>query len=105
MTTYNYETLSEAVNDLVKRGYVLSFDYIDKSLQCNELNMRFAPEDLIIVETYRFEGATNPDDSSVVYAIEATDGKKGVMVDAYGAYADADKAEFVTHLLNRKKKA
>ena len=32
---------------------------------------------------------SDPDDSSVLYALEGPDGAKGLLVDAYGAYADA----------------
>ncbi len=40
-----------------------------------------------VVEFYRFEGASNPDDNSILYAIETSDGLKGLLVDAYGAYS------------------
>jgi hypothetical protein len=42
-----------------------------------------------IRETYRFEGASNPSDEEVVYAIESKDGQKGVLVDAYGMYSES----------------
>src|SRR3989454_1325822 len=36
----------------------------------------FAAQQLMIVEHHRFEGASDPDDMSVVYGIEATDGDR-----------------------------
>ncbi len=39
------------------------------------------------IDFLRFEGMNNPDDSSILFAISASDGSKGVLVDAYGAYA------------------
>ena len=50
----------------------------------------YKPEDLRIVRTYRFEGESNPEDNSVIYIIEATDGLIGYSIDAYGAYSDHD---------------
>ena len=50
----------------------------------------YNPEDLRIIRTYRFEGESDPEDSSVVYIIEATDGLIGYSIDAYGAYSDHD---------------
>ena len=40
-------------------------------------------------EFHRFEGMSNPDDNSIVFAISSNDGIKGTLVDAYGMYADS----------------
>ena len=40
-------------------------------------------------EYHRFEGASNPSDNSIVYAIHSNDGVKGVLVDAYGMYSES----------------
>jgi hypothetical protein len=45
----------------------------------------YQPEDLSIIKTYRFEGDSDPSDSSVIYVIEAKDGLIGYSMDAYGA--------------------
>lgn len=50
----------------------------------------YNPEELKIIKTYRFEGESNPEDNSVLYLIEATDGLIGYSIDAYGAYSDHD---------------
>jgi len=41
-----------------------------------------------IVDYHRFEGTSDPDDTSVIYALETNDGTLGTLVDAYGAYVD-----------------
>jgi hypothetical protein len=51
----------------------------------------YQPEDLVIIKTYRFEGDSNPSDSSILYLIEANDGLRGYSIDAYGAYTNHDK--------------
>lgn len=53
-------------------------------------NKYYNPEDLTIIKTYRFEGDSNPSDSSILYLIEATDGLIGYSLDAYGAYTNHD---------------
>ena len=53
-------------------------------------------ENLAIVEHYRFEGASDPDDMSIVYALESSDGTRGTIADAYGVYANPQLAEFFT---------
>jgi hypothetical protein len=50
----------------------------------------YKPEDLKIVRTYRFEGESDPSDSSIIYLIEANDGLTGYSMDAYGVYSDHD---------------
>ncbi len=41
-----------------------------------------------IVDYYRFEGASDPDDMSIIYALEARGGTRGILTDAFGSYAD-----------------
>ena len=48
----------------------------------------YQPEDLKIIRTYRFEGESDPSDSSIIYLIEANDGLIGYSMDAYGVYSD-----------------
>ncbi len=48
----------------------------------------YQPEDLKIIKTYRFEGESDPSDSSVIYIIEANDGLIGYSIDAYGVYSN-----------------
>jgi hypothetical protein len=50
----------------------------------------YNPEDLKIIKTYRFEGESDPSDSSILYLIEANDGTIGYSVDAYGVYSNHD---------------
>lgn len=83
-----YETLSEAVSDLKIRGYQEDFNLLSHYVECQAQDKKFHPEEFTIDEFYRFEGMTNPDDNSVVYAITSADGLKGVLVDAYGVYAE-----------------
>ena len=59
---------------------------------------KFNSNELKIVQIHRFEGISNPDDSSILYAIESQDGFKGLLVDAYGVYAYADKTEFMKNV-------
>lgn len=82
-----YNTLVEALEDLKKRGYCDEFELQNSCIHCKTKNLTLKPDEFEIVEVYRFEGMSNPDDNSVVYALEAGDGVKGVIVDAYGPYA------------------
>ncbi len=94
----SYDTLVEALIDLRSRGYTTDFNLNPDGSKCISEGLELHPEDFEIKEFYRFEGMTNPGDSSVVYAIESKEGVKGVLVDAYGAYAEALSPEMAKKL-------
>ncbi len=84
-----YETLSEALNDLQKRGFTFDFNFDNNCIFCAENKARLNPEDFEIVEYYRFEGDSDPADNAIVYAIKSDKhNMKGVLVSAYGAYSE-----------------
>ena len=84
----NYDTLSEAINDLQANGYTYDFNLKPECLECDSLKIEIQPEDFDVDETHRFEGMSSTDDNSVLYAISSKDGIKGILVDAYGVYAE-----------------
>jgi hypothetical protein len=97
MTTY--ETMNEAVNDLIKRGYEHDFNIEDDSILCKKNDQRLSPEEFEIDEIYRFEGDTDPGDENIVYAISSkSHNMKGILVNAYGTYSDADSYKVISRL-------
>lgn len=98
MTHHSYDTLSGALNGLKQRGYTEDFNLKENCIICTSKPLELKPEEFDIEEVHRFEGMSNPDDSSVVYAIASTYGVKGVLVDAYGAYAEAITPEMAQKL-------
>jgi hypothetical protein len=84
---YNYDTVSEAVNGLKKRGYTVDFNIEKDAIICE--SGRCHPEDFEITEIYRFEGNSDPADEAIVYAIESKNGLKGVLVNGYGISSDS----------------
>jgi hypothetical protein len=53
----------------------------------------YSPDELTIIKIFRFEGESDPSDSSIIYIIEANDGLIGYSMDAYGVYSDHDEEE------------
>lgn len=90
-----YETLTAAIEELREKGYTYDFNQREKHLECKALEKKFSPQTFTIRHTYRFEGMSSAGDNSVLYAIEAKDGTKGIMVDAYGVYADSLSPEMI----------
>lgn len=83
-----YDTLSQAVNDLGRRGYTDDLALQEECLVCHGKSASLHPDEFQIDEFHRFEGASDPGDSSIVYAISsAKHNIKGILVNAFGADA------------------
>ena len=81
----SYGTLSETINALIAEGYVHDFNVHEDCVVCHQTNDRLAPEDFQIDKVYRFEGASNPDDQAILYAISSENfNLKGSLVNGYG---------------------
>jgi hypothetical protein len=77
-----------AIATLERAGYTASFRADGDMLRVSGTDCRYAAEDALIHDFYRFEGASDPDDMSVIYAVGTADGTRGTLIDAYGTYAD-----------------
>jgi len=93
-----YDTLTEALEGLRQRGFTQDYNLKSDHLHCQPDDIELRPADFDVVDVYRFEGMTDPGDESVLYAIEAKNGNKGVLVDAYGAYSESISTEMAEKL-------
>ncbi len=98
------KTMVECHKKMMDDGYKENFSMDDGQLKCLSTDKKYNANDICIVNFFRFEGQSDPDDNSIMYVIETNDGKKGTLVDAYGAYADADISAFITDVENIQKK-
>ncbi|WP_242926245.1 hypothetical protein [Pontibacter vulgaris] len=82
-------SLVNVLNRLKKDGYKTDFKVSGEGRLCNmEDKKEFSPEEVRIVDFYRFEGESDPSDMSILYAIETKSGMKGTISNSYGPYAD-----------------
>lgn len=82
-------TLSGVLEDLKVRGFAEHFRVVDAThLRAIGAGGTFAPSQVAIPECYRFEGVSDPDDMSILCAIETRSGVRGTLVDAFGVYSD-----------------
>ena len=93
-----YTTVTDTLNTLKEEGYVLDFNLKPDCVECKSHDFQLYPEDFVIDKFYRFEGASNPDDSAIIYAISSRDGQRGTLLDAYGVYADSITTEMMEKL-------
>ena len=85
----------EKTAELKKEGFDAEFQMTESGLRDLKSGKIYQPEELHIVDFFRFEGITNPDDMAILYAIKADDGLKGTILDAYGLYSDDDLGAFM----------
>lgn len=89
------KTLSSCTIKLSKDGYSTQFKAVDKGLESLETHEVFSPEEVKIINFYRFEGESDPSDNAILYVLETNTGEKGTLTDAYGVYTDQKVSEFV----------
>ena len=97
-TENNLNTMTElekCLQGLEEKGYTDEYEIKEGKLHCLTNDQLYTPKEVKAANFYRFEGESNPDDMSIMYAIETHDGRKGTIIDAYGAYADARIGEFM----------
>ncbi len=104
---YSYDTLSEAVNDLQKRGYTEDFLINDEEecLICQSRSLELSHDEFMIDEIYRFEGMTDPGDESIVFAVSSDKyAVKGLVINGFGAEFGYRAAKLVEDLSKRPKR-
>ena len=81
----DYGTLSQAINKLkLEEGYEHDFNLLDEHLELKSEDEKFGVNEFDVDKVLRFEGMSNPDDNSILYAITTENGRKGTLVDGYG---------------------
>ena len=94
-----YGTLSETCTALIELGYTLDFNVQESCLICKGSDIQLSPNDFQIDKFYRFEGNSDPQDQSILYAISSERFNiKGLLVNGYGNDADAFSNEIIAKL-------
>ena len=98
------KSLSTCLNRIVLDGYTEDFKVIEEGLQGLNNQAVYQPNQLQVVNFFRFEGMSDPDDNAVLYVIETEDGTKGTLIDAFGTYHDPRISKFMKQVeeLNKK---
>ncbi len=85
------ETVTAAVELLQAEGFDGDFAVAEAAVHCSRCAGSYEPARLIVRQTFRFEGETDPGDEAIVLGVECPEcGSTGVIVSAYGPDADAD---------------
>lgn len=97
---YTVDRVVELLNEL---GYRRNLVLKDQTMICTESEESFFPEDLSLVGSFRFESFSDPEDISIIYAVQANNGSRGVIVDAFGTYADPEIGMYLQHVRDERR--
>ena len=85
----SFDTMTEALNWLQSIGFTHDFNLDGDCIRFNHPTQSLSPDDFTIEYFFRFEGDTDPGDENIVYGINSeTFQIKGVMISAFGVFAD-----------------
>jgi hypothetical protein len=88
-TTMPYiKSLYSCLNRVMGDGYTDDFKLEGKGIQSIKTKKVYLPNEIKIINTFRFEGNTNPDDNAIMYIIETADGVKGTLVNSFSSGKD-----------------
>lgn len=75
------KTLAMCISKLTQAGYTEHFKATDLGFAAIHSNHIYKPEDVHIINFFRFGSNEDAQQEKVMYVIEAEDGVKGVLVD------------------------
>lgn len=94
-----YASMAEAIADLSSIGYTFNFKAAGNCLVCDGHAAVLEPNDFEIDEVHRFQEMSDVENESILYAISSKNSDvKGLLVSAFGVYADPASAALVAKL-------
>src|SRR5205823_10571032 len=91
-------SLAKAIDDFAAKGFTEHFGVRGDYLRGLDSGAIFAAHEVVIRGFERFEGVSDPDDMSIVYAIETVGGMQGTLVDAFGVYSNPMISVFINRV-------
>jgi len=83
------------IDEYTEKGYTSSYRLDNEKIMDLSTKTCFSPQEVTIVESFRYEGMSNPSDMSILYVLRTDDGGKGTLLLPYGPNADADLDDFM----------
>lgn len=103
-TKAELKTMASCMESMQKKGFTENFMVKEGYLHDLGTEKTYTPQQVKIPNFFRFEGESDPADSSILYAIETDDGVRGLLSDSYGPYSDMDVTNFINEVQEINKK-
>ena len=98
------KSMATCLNKIVSEGFTEGFKVTDDGLEALNNHHIYHPDEIQVVNFFRFEGESDPDDNAILYVIQTNDGTKGTLIDSYGTYTDPNITRFMKDVENIQKK-
>lgn len=90
------------IENLRKRGYTETFTTSASQHVVTNHNKTYPPADLKINSFYTYSPESDPKDYSVLYAIETSDGKRGILINEHCEKPDDTVESFINSIKQAK---
>lgn len=97
------KSLSHCLNKIKTGGYTENFKVINNELFSVHKKQVYQPAEIKVMNSFRFEGLSDPKEKVVMYIIETRDGLKGTLVEPYNMYKDPGVDDFMVAVKDRSK--
>lgn len=90
------------MSKLRKLGFNDALQFRNGSLYNLTKKVNYDADEVHLYHEFRFEGMSNPDDLSILFAVEFSDGNKGTFTTPYGPKANPEVYEFMNSCAEKK---
>ncbi|KQB40012.1 hypothetical protein [Flavobacterium aquidurense] len=95
----SFDTVTEALKWLSEQGFTKDFNIAEDCILYDNGAESLSPDEFTIEYYFRFEGDSDPDNEDIVYGISsAKQDIKGVLMSAFGMYADPISTDMIRKL-------
>jgi len=98
------KSLVTCLNRITADGYTEDFKVTENGLEALQAGKRYNADEVSVINFFRFEGASDPEDNAILYVLQTNDGIKGTLIDAYGLYNDQRISRFIGQIMHIEKK-
>lgn len=98
MEFFNQDSLIDGIQVARDNGFTTEFLFDNRTLVDRDSKKVYVGNACFLLGHFRYEGMSNPSDSSILFLIRCDDGNKGYVTSAYGVHANEDLIQFILSL-------
>lgn len=95
MNIKGYKTLTEALEQLRKRGFKTTLILANDQLKCQKTGLLYYPSDMRLVEVHRFKETNMATNFSIVFAVFCNDGTQALITSNATRHSDMNLIRFM----------